>query len=112
SRPASASVPEEQALREALAAWLDALRREALERAPSHSLWAHIQKGFETGVADLAKERFELGFRGFQTGLANEVDRTARAIFEDLQRKPFLLNTLRGTKLTLDTAGIAGALAT
>jgi hypothetical protein len=112
SRPASASVPEEQALREGLSAWLDVLRREALQRAASHPLWGHINKGFETGLADLAKERFDLGFRGFQMGLTNEVDRTARAIFEDLQQKPMLLNTLRGTKLTLDAAGIAGAVAT
>jgi len=112
SRPTSASVPEEQALREGLSAWLDMLRREALQRGPSHPLWAHIQKGFETGLVDFAKERFELGFRGFQTGLVNEVDRTARAIFEELQQKPMLLNTLRGTKLTLDSAGIAAAVAT
>ena len=59
---------------------------------------------------DLAHDRFEQGFRSFQLGLADEVDRTARAIYEELEKSPAQLNTLRGGKLALDVAAIAGTL--
>jgi hypothetical protein len=36
-----------------------------------------------------------------------EVDRTARAIYEDLQRRPVALNTLRGVKLSIEAGAVA-----
>ena len=48
---------------------------------------AHINAGFSTGLGDLVRERFEQGFRNFQLGMADEVDRTARAIYEELEKK-------------------------
>ena len=70
----------------------------------------HIEKGFGGGLTELAHERFQQGFRSFQLSLADEVDRTARGIYEELEKKPALLNTLRGGNLTLDVAAIAGSL--
>lgn len=43
-----------------------------------------------------------------QTGQASEVDRTARAIYEELEKSPAALNTLRGSKFLVD-AGFIGA---
>ena len=37
------------------------------------------------------------------------MERTARAIYEDLQKNPMALNVLRGTKFTLEVAAITGA---
>jgi len=39
------------------------------------------------------------------------VERTARAIYEDLEKNPVALNTLRGTKFAMEIAAIASAVA-
>jgi hypothetical protein len=107
-RPEAPTMPELPVLEEALTGWLDLLRKEAARRADTHPLWAHIDKGFSAGLADQARERFRQGFRGFQLGLANEVDRTARSIYEELEKNPVALNTLRGSKFAIEVAAITG----
>jgi hypothetical protein len=109
ARPDAPSLPEQQVLDEALGGWLDLLRKEAARRKDSHPLWAHVDAGFAGNLAELAKERFQQGFRGFQLGQADEVDRTARAIYEDLEKNPVLLNSLRGGKFALEVTSIVGA---
>jgi hypothetical protein len=116
TRPEAPGLPELPLLEGALADWLNLLRKEAIRRsaragdARSASMWAHIEKGFQEGLADRARERFREGFRSFQLNLADEVDRTARAIYEELEKSPVLLNTLRSGNFALDVAAIAGAL--
>jgi hypothetical protein len=113
SRPDAGVRPEAPVLEDALTGWLDMLRKEAARQAGTHPLWSHIAEGFQTGsLADLARERFQQGYRGFQMGLADEVDRTARMIYEQLEQRPAWLNTLRGTKFSLDAAAVAGAVVT
>ena len=109
ARPESPSRPELPVLETALAGWLNMLHKEAVRRADSHPVWAHIEKGFDGGLSELARERFQQGFRSFQLSLADEVERTARAIYEELERKPLVLNTLRSGNFALDVAAIAGA---
>jgi hypothetical protein len=111
-RPEVPPQPERPVLEQALAGWLDLLRKEAARRAALHPVWAHIDRGFNTGLADMARERFEQGFRAFQLSLADETDRTARAIYEELEKHPVALNTLRGTKFALEVASITGAVVT
>jgi hypothetical protein len=111
-RPEVPPQPERPVMEQALAGWLDLLRKEAARRADTHPVWAHINKGFAGGLAELARERFEEGFRTFQLSLADEADRTARAIYEELEKHPVALNTLRGTKFSLEVASIAGAVVT
>jgi hypothetical protein len=107
-RPDAPSMPEMPVLEDSLAGWLDFLRKETARRVDSHPLWAHIDKGFAGGLADSARERFQAGFRQFQIGLVNEVDQTAREIYEELEKNPVALNTLRGTKFALEVAAISG----
>jgi hypothetical protein len=109
-RPDLPAIPERPVLEMALAGWLDMLRKEAARRSDTHSLWAHVDKGFNSGLADQVQQRFAEGIRGFQLSQADEVDRTARAIYEDLEKNPVALNTLRGTKFALEVAAIAGTL--
>jgi hypothetical protein len=111
SRPDSPSLPEQPFLEEALSGWLDLLRKEAARRSEAHPVFAHIEKGFIGGLGDAARERFQQSLRDFRLGLADEVDRTARAIYEDLEKNPAILNTLRGGKFTLDAAAIAATVA-
>jgi hypothetical protein len=109
-RPEVPSMPERPVLEAALSGWLNLLRKEAARRADTHAVWAHIDKGFGSGLIDMARERFEQGFQGFQRGLADEVDRTARAIYEELEQSPVALNTLRGTKFALEVGAITGTI--
>jgi len=109
SRPPTPAASERLVLEHAMGGWLDHHRREAVRRAGTHPLWAFVQTGFGSGLTDQARQRFDDGFRGFQLGMADEVDRTARAIYEDLQKNPVALNVLRGTKFTLEVAAITGA---
>jgi hypothetical protein len=109
-RPETPSMPERPILEAALTGWLNLLRKEAARRADTHPVWAHLDKGFASGLAEQAHEKFEQGFRGFQLGLADEVDRTARAIYEELEQNPVALNTLRGTKFALEVGAITGTI--
>src|SRR5207248_1508237 len=88
-RPEMPNAPELPMLQAALAGWLDLLHKEAARRADAHSLWDHIEQGFVSGgLAEQARERFQQYFRGFQMSQASEVDQTARAIYEDLEKNP------------------------
>jgi hypothetical protein len=111
SRPEQASLPERTVLEHALNGWIDGLRKEAAHRSCTHSVWAHIHQGFQSGLADLAKDRFEQGVRGFQLGLADEVERTARSIYQELEKNPTKLNAMRGGKFLLEVGSILGVLA-
>jgi hypothetical protein len=112
SRPEGATRPEQRILEEALAGWIDLLRKEAVRRADEHPLWRHVSEAFATGgLAERIREQFQQYFRSFQTNLSAEVDQTARSIYEELEKKPAVLNTLRGGKFALDAAAVGGTLA-
>jgi hypothetical protein len=107
TRPEGMTRPEMAVLEEAISGWIDGLRKEAAARSGSHPLWTYIAQGFQSGgLGDLAHERFLQGVRGFQTGQAIEATRTARAIYEELEKNPVRLNTLRGVKASVDAGAI------
>jgi hypothetical protein len=109
TRPEAPGRPELPILEDAMTGWLDLLRRESARRGGEHALWSLISQGFAGGsLTDRAREEFARAYRDFQAGLSVEVDRTARAIYEQLQQKPVLLNTLRGGKVALDVAAVGG----
>jgi hypothetical protein len=110
SRPDMTSMPEQQVLNAALDAWLDQLRAEALRRSAQHPLWKHVADGFDEHLADRVREKFQAGFRSLQAGLNDEVERTARAIYEELEKSPSRLATLRGSKFALDIASIGAGI--
>ena len=113
TRPEAPSRPEQPILEESLAAWVDHLRKEAAHRAPGHPLWQHLHAGFQGGkIGEQVQARFAVVYRDYQAALASEVTRTARAIYERLQKQPVLLNTLRISKLAIEAAAIGGTLAT
>src|SRR5262249_22554433 len=85
----------------------------ALQRSDTHPVWTHIEQGFNNNaIPQQAKEKFEQGFRAFQLGIAEEVERTARSIYEELEKNPMLLNTLRGGKFAMDISAIVAAVVT
>jgi hypothetical protein len=104
--------PERPVLEQALDAWLDLLHKEATRRSSEHPLWRYVHQGFSSGgLAEQARQRFAQQFQLFQQNLSDEAERTARAIYEDLEKNPLALNTLRGTKLAFEVAAIGGTLA-
>jgi hypothetical protein len=110
-RPDLAGLPERKVLEAGFGGWMDLLRKEATRREDANPLWQHVRKGFQSGFTAEARDKFEQGFRGFQLGLADEVERTARSIYEELERNPVALNTLRGTKFAMEVTAIGTALA-
>jgi hypothetical protein len=112
TRPEAATLPEQSVLEESLAGWLDMLRKEAARQSGTHPLWDHIGAGFANGkLPDAARTCFQEGFRNYQLSENEEVEHTARAIYEDLEKNPTALNVLRGGKLALDVAAIGGTVA-
>lgn len=110
--PAEAKIPEEPVLEAALIGWLDLLRKEAAKREDNHPLWDHVEKGFQGKLKEQFREEFQRCLRDFQIGLANEVEVTARAIYEDLEKHPIALNSLRTGKFALEAGSIIGILLT
>lgn len=111
ARPAGPPVPERPVMETALKGWLDSLRAETLRRAGAHPLWTHVSRGFESALPEGVRQTFEDRFKQFQLALADDVEKTSRAIYADLEQDPVKLNTLRGSKFALDVAAIAGTLA-
>jgi hypothetical protein len=106
------AILEEPVLRAALTAWLDLLRKEASRRKGSHPLWQHVEQGFEPSLSEQTHQEFQRCLREFHSGIVHEVESTARAIYEDLEKKPVALNALRGLKFGIEVAGISGAVVT
>jgi hypothetical protein len=111
NRPESATRAEQPVLEEAFAGWIDVLRKESTRRSEQHPLWAHVMQGFNSGgLAEQARERFRQQFRDYQVGLSEEVDRTARAIYEELEKNPGALAACRAVKFAIDGVAIGAVL--
>lgn len=109
--PEAPAIPEQPVLDGAFAAWVDQIRATALANQKRHPLWSQVASGFETNLAGQLREKYETGIREFRAGQRDEIDATARAIYEDLEKSPNALATLRGSKFALDVGAIVGSLA-
>ncbi len=112
SQPDAKQVAERVMLDSALQGWSDHLRKEAAFRADGSKVWKHIHRGFQTGLTTQINQRFERSVQTFQISLNEEVERTARAIFEDIQKRPGLLNTLRSAKFAAEAGVLVTAVLT
>lgn len=105
-RPPAPAVPERPVLERGMQSWLDGLKKEAARHRKSHALWRHIDDGFDNDLEKSAKRFFDEKLATFQQKQLEEVDRIARAIYEDLEKNPVALNTLRGSKFALEVSAI------
>lgn len=113
-QPAMVMTPalqEKPVLEAAMKAWVDHIRKTAAVRRDQHPLWRHVSDGFQHGLSLQADDNFDRLAAAFQTSLAEEVERTARAMLEDLQKRPVALNSLRSAKFALDLTAVAGGIA-
>ena len=99
---------EKPVLDAALRGWIDTLRKDAALKRDQHPLWQHLHEGFQQSLGDRCREKFDKLADDFHASLTVEVERTARAILEDLEKSPVALNTLRGSKFALDVAAVVG----
>jgi GTP-binding protein EngB required for normal cell division len=107
--PAVPAIPEQPVLDECCQAWADQVRATALTLEKQHELWAKVAHGFETDLGGQLKERYRAGLAAFQGSQRAEIDATARAIYEDLEKSPGTLHAFRAGKFAIDAAAIGGA---
>jgi hypothetical protein len=109
-RPDVLNLSEKNVLDGALNGWLDRLQAEALRRSSVHPVWKGIAHGFEAGLANQARDRFQQEYRNFELKETDELEKAGRGMVEAVEKNPVLLYTLRGGKLAADVAVIAGVI--
>jgi hypothetical protein len=106
---------EELVLRDLLEHLLTSLSRDALRhgtpQAPDTTFWQALGLRLSERHAELATQ-FAAAVHRHHLAFQSEIESAAHDLYENLQQKPALLNTLRATRLTTDVAGIALALKT
>lgn len=102
---------EEPVLRTAFTGWLDYFRKEAAVR-DDHPVWRQIKSGFDDRFLREAQGEYQRCLAAFQVRQREEVERTARSIYEDLEKRPAALNALRGLKATVEVGTIVGTVVT
>lgn len=108
--PDAPPIPEQPVLEAAAAAWVDGMRANALELESRHELWALVARGFQGELREEFQKQFQSGLANFRASQTDEVDQTARAIYQDLEKSPGTLKALRGSKFALDVAAIGAGL--
>jgi GTPase SAR1 family protein len=106
---------EELVLRDLLEHLLTSLSRDALRhgtpQAPDTAFWQALGLRLSERHAELATQ-FAAAAHRHHIAFQSEIESAAHDLYENLQKKPALLNTLRAARLSTDVAGIALALKT
>jgi hypothetical protein len=102
--------PELEAVAEAFEATLTRLRgdAQALAQAEPDPRWAEVVAGLDRLMAD-PRYIDDLGsaYQDYRLALDELTSRRARALYDQIARRPALLHTLRGLKTTLDVGSTA-----
>ncbi|MCS6977344.1 MAG: GTPase domain-containing protein [Gemmatales bacterium] len=107
---ATQEMPEEKVLQTALASWLDHLQVEVSRRSSKHPLFSQLEQAFRSNLRQEIEQRYRASLPELRRGLEEEVERTARAIYEDIEKNPALLNSLRGIKFSVEALTIISIL--
>ena len=106
---------EELVLRDLLEHLLTSLSRDALRhgspQAPDTAFWQALGLRLAERHAELTTQ-FAAAAHRHHLAFQSEIESAAHDLYENLQQKPALLNTLRAARITTDVAGIALALKT
>ncbi len=109
-RPDVLNLSERTVLESSLSGWLDQLRAESLRRAGTHPMWKQIAHGFEGGLANQARDRFQQEYRGFELKETVELEQAGQQMLATVEQNPVLLYGLRGGKFVADIAIVAAVL--
>jgi hypothetical protein len=105
----SSRLPEQEVLDQLMQSWLATLRSEAqsLASAAAHPTWADVVRLLEKPEFSQQLTRsFESAYGAYRQAIDTEIKRHAEDIYHAIEQRPWLLNTLRGTNLAVDTATI------
>lgn len=102
TRPSMTNLGEQAVCNAAMESWLAKLQAEALRRHPTHPMWKNVTVGFDTTLKTQAHDLYSQNFRILEAKETTELDATARAVPDALDKNPVLLNVLRGAIITLD----------
>ncbi|HSF31291.1 MAG TPA: hypothetical protein VLK82_12585 [Candidatus Tectomicrobia bacterium] len=105
----SSRLPEQQVLDQLMQHWLAILKSEAqsLASAAAHPAWAEVVHRLEKPeFFQQLTGSFESAYGAYRQGIDAEIKRHAEDIYHAIEQRPWLLNTLRGTNLAVDTATI------
>jgi hypothetical protein len=106
---------EELVLHDLLERLLTTLSRDALRRGttrvPATAFWLALGLGLVARHEELSAQ-FSAAAHRHHLAFQSEIGRAAHELYDNLQQKPALLNTLRAARLTTDTAAIALAVKT
>lgn len=106
TRPSMTNLGEQAVCNAAMESWLAKLQAEALRRHPTHPMWKNVTVGFDTTLKTQAHDLYSQNFRILEAKETTELDATARAVPDALDKNPVLLNVLRGAIITLDVVVI------
>lgn len=112
NKPTVKDMPETQVLQAGFQGWLDRLRQEVLQQDEQHPAWKSLRSAFHDQQDRLLHEQFSARIDEFIKQQAIETEATARAIYQELEKNPTALNTLRGIKFSIEAASLTGVVLT
>lgn len=112
SKPAVKDMPETQVLEAGFQGWLDRLRQLVLQQDEQHLVWKSLRSAFHDGQDRHLHDQFTSRIDEFIKQQAIETEATARAIYQELEKNPTALNTLRGIKFSIEAASLTGVVLT
>jgi energy-coupling factor transporter ATP-binding protein EcfA2 len=106
TRPSMTNLGEQAVCNAAMESWLAKLQAEALRRHSTHPMWKNVTAGFDTTLKSQAQDLYGQKFRILEAKEMTELDATARAVPDALDKNPLLLNLLRGAIIAIDVVVI------
>lgn len=112
NKPAGKDMPETQVLQAGFQGWLDHLRHQVLQQDEQNPVWKSLRSAFHEQRDRLLHDQFQARIGQFIQHQAIETEATARAIYQELEKNPAALNTLRGVKFSIEAASLTGVVIT
>ncbi len=112
AQPAVEGLAETQVLQAGFQGWLDRLRHDLLQQDQEQQVWKAMHQAYQQQGDKRLLAVFEQRAAEFSKQQAAEVEATARAIHEELEKNPTALNTLRGLKFSVEAASLTGIVMT
>jgi predicted kinase len=121
-KPDAVAVSMQQVITAGYQGWRDRLRRELLAQNGDQPVWKALRQAFQTaplsrsgeapGVKAGSTDGFDQRLAAFMDAQAQESETIARAIYQELEKNPTALNTLRGLKFSVEAASLTGVIVT
>jgi len=112
NKPATKDMPEAQVLQAGFQGWLDHLRQQVIQQDEQHPVWKSLRSAFHEQRDRQLHDQFQVRIEEFIKQQAAQTEATARAIYQELEKNPTALNTLRGIKFSIEAASLTSVVLT